>query len=80
MLRTGQEVIIGVVRDEQFGPLIMFGAGGVEVESRRDVAFGLAPLSHVEVENLIDATFAGKRLRGFRGSPPADREAVIDRI
>jgi len=80
MLRSGQEVIIGVVRDEQFGPLIMFGAGGVEVEGQRDVAFGLAPLSRAAAEKLIDKTFAGKRLRGFRGSPPADREAVIDRV
>jgi acetyl coenzyme A synthetase (ADP forming)-like protein len=80
MLRAGQEVIVGAVRDEQFGPLIMFGAGGVEVEGQRDVAFGLAPLSRAEAEKMIDATFAGRRLRGFRGSPPADREAVIDRI
>ena len=80
MLRTGQEVIIGAVRDEQFGPLIMFGAGGVEVEGQRDVAFGLAPLSRVEAEKMIEATFAGRRLRGFRGLPPADREAVIDRV
>jgi acetyltransferase len=80
MLRDGQEVIIGAIRDEQFGPLIMFGAGGVEVEGQRDVAFGLAPLSRAEAKQMIDATFAGKRLRGFRGSPPADREAVIDRV
>jgi acetyl coenzyme A synthetase (ADP forming)-like protein len=80
MLQGGQEVIIGAVRDEQFGPLIMFGAGGVEVEGQRDVAFGLAPLSRGEAEKMIDATFAGKRLRGFRGSAPADRDAVIDRV
>jgi acetyltransferase len=80
MLRAGQEVIIGAVRDEQFGSLIMFGAGGVEVEGQRDVAFGLAPLSRAEAEKMIEATFAGRRLRGFRGSAPADREAVIDRV
>ena len=80
MVRHGQEVIVGAVRDEQFGPLIMFGAGGVEVEGRRDVAFGLAPLSRAAAETMIDATFAGKKLRGFRGSAPADREAVIDRV
>ena len=80
MVRHGQEVIVGAVRDEQFGPLIMFGAGGVEVEGRRDVAFGLAPLSRAAAETMIDATFAGKQLRGFRGSAPADREAVIDRV
>ncbi len=77
---NGQEVIVGMTRDEQFGPLLMFGAGGVEVEGQRDVAFGLAPLSRDEAERLIEATFAGRKLRGFRGSPPADREAVLDRL
>jgi len=80
MLRDGQEVIIGAVRDEQFGPLIMFGAGGVDVEGQRDVAFGLAPLTRLEAERMIEATFAGRRLCGLRGSPPVDREAVIDRV
>jgi acetyltransferase len=80
MLHQGQEVIVGAVHDEQFGPLIMFGAGGVEVEGKRDVAFGLAPLSRTEAEQLIDKTFAGRRLRGFRGSLPLDRKAVIDRV
>jgi acetyltransferase len=80
MLRGGQEVIVGAMRDEQFGPLIMFGAGGVEVEGQRDVAFALAPLSRAEAEQLLDQTFAGRRLRGFRGSAAADRDAVIDRV
>ncbi len=77
MVKHGHEVIIGAVRDEQFGPLMMFGAGGVEVEGARDVAFGLAPLSRSEAEKMIEATFAGRRLRGYRNIPPADREAVI---
>ena len=80
MLRGGHEVIIGAVRDEQFGPLIMFGAGGVDVEGQRDVAFGLAPLTRREAERMVEATFAGRRLRGLRGLPPVDREAVIDRV
>ncbi len=78
MVRHGQEVIVGAVRDEQFGPLIMFGAGGIEVEGARDVAFGLAPLSREEAEAMVDATFAGRRLRGYRSLPPADRDAAID--
>jgi acetyltransferase len=76
----GQEVIVGMVRDAQFGPLLMCGAGGVEVEGRRDVAFALAPLSRADAGALLDSTFAGRKLRGFRGSPAADREAVIDRL
>jgi acetyltransferase len=78
MVLHGQEVIIGAVRDEQFGPLMMFGAGGIEVEGARDVAFGLAPLSRSDAEKMIEATFAGQRLRGYRNIPAADREAVIN--
>ncbi|HEY4691442.1 MAG TPA: acetate--CoA ligase family protein [Anaerolineae bacterium] len=80
MVLKGQEVIVGVARDEQFGPLAMFGAGGIEVEGRRDVVFGLAPLPRDEAEEMIDSTFAGRRLRGFRSIPPADREAAIDAL
>jgi len=80
MVLKGQEVIIGAVRDPQFGPLIMFGAGGIEVEGMRDVAFGLAPLSREEAEAMVDRTFAGRRLRGYRNIPPADRAAAIDAL
>lgn len=77
MADEGQEVIVGMVRDEQFGPLVMFGSGGIEVEASRDVAFALAPLSRTEAEALLDGTWAGRRLRGYRSAPPADREAVL---
>ncbi len=80
MAEEGQEVIVGVVRDEQFGPLVMFGAGGIEVEASRDVAFALAPLSRREAEGLLDDTWAGRRLRGYRSAPPADREAVLQAV
>ncbi len=78
MLPEGQEVIIGAVQDEQFGPLVMFGSGGVEVEELKDVAFALAPLSHEEAEYLLESTWAGRKLRGYRNLPPADRQAVLD--
>jgi acetyltransferase len=77
-LHGGQEVIVGFVRDEQFGPMLMFGTGGVEVEALQDVAFELAPLSREEAEAMIERTLAGRKLRGFRSSAPADRETVID--
>ena len=80
MLGAGQEVIVGMVRDPQFGPLMMFGSGGVEVEGLKDVAFSLAPLSAQETGRMLDATWAGRKLAGFRNLPPADREAVVDAL
>ena len=74
----GQEVIAGAVRDLQFGPLMMFGSGGVEVEGLRDVAFALAPLTRAEALKMIRRTWAGKKLAGFRSISPADEEAVVD--
>ncbi len=78
MLPEGQEVIVGAVQDTQFGALVMFGAGGTEVEGVKDVAFALAPLPRVEADAMIDATWAGRKLRGFRNLPPADRSAATE--
>ena len=80
MLPEGQEVIIGVIQDPQFGPLVMFGSGGVEVEGLKDVEFALAPLSRKEASRLIEDTWAGKKLRGYRNIPAADRESVLDAL
>jgi len=77
MITIGQEVIIGAVQDPQFGPLVMFGSGGVEVEGLRDVEFALAPVTPGEAEGLLAATWAGRRLGGFRNLPPGDRAAVV---
>jgi acetyltransferase len=55
----------------------MFGSGGVEVEGLKDVAFGLAPLSCDEAGQMLDSTWAGRRLRGYRNLPPADRAAML---
>ncbi len=74
----GQEVIVGMVRDPQFGAMMMFGSGGVEVEGLKDVAFALAPLDQAEAEKMIRKTWAGRKLKGFRNIPPADEESVID--
>jgi acetyltransferase len=80
MVEPGQEVILGMVRDAQFGPMVMFGSGGVEVEGLHDVAFALAPMTRGEAVALIDSTWAGRRLKGYRKIPPADREAVLDSL
>lgn len=80
MIPEGQEVIIGAVQDSQFGPLVMFGSGGVEVEGLKDVEFALAPLSIEEAEWMLNKTWAGRKLRGFRHLPPADRAAVVEAL
>ena len=79
-IEEGQEVIIGAVRDSQFGPLMMFGSGGVEAEGLKDVSFGLAPLDEFEAEKMLQKTWAGKKLAGYRSIPPADKAAVIDAL
>jgi acetyltransferase len=80
MARPGREVIVGAVRDPQFGPLVMFGSGGVYVELLKDVSFRLAPVARSEAEAMIEETLAGKLLAGLRGQPPADKSAVADVI
>jgi acetyltransferase len=78
MIPPGQEVILGAVQDPQFGALVMFGSGGVEVEGLNDVAFALAPLQPSDAEELLERTWAGRKLHGYRSLPPADRNAVLD--
>lgn len=78
MLPDGVDVIVGALADPQFGPLLVFGSGGVEVEGLRDTAFALAPLSWADADALLDSTWAGRRLRGYRSLPPADRAAVVE--
>jgi acetyltransferase len=78
MIPPGQEVIIGATQDEQFGTLVMFGSGGVEVEALQDVGFALAPITEHEIDHLLETTWAGRKLGGYRNLPPADRQAVVD--
>jgi acetyltransferase len=80
MIPSGQDVIIGAIQDPQFGPLVMFGSGGIEVEGLKDVQFALAPLSSAEANQMLANTWAGKKLRGFRSLNPADQEAVVNTI
>ncbi|MBI3739446.1 MAG: acetate--CoA ligase family protein, partial [Chloroflexi bacterium] len=77
-IESGQEVIVGVVRDPTFGPLVMFGSGGVEAEGLKDVAFALGLLSPLEAEEMMRKTWAGRKLDGFRNIPAADKSAVQD--
>lgn len=80
MAPKGQEVIIGMRRDPNFGLLMMFGLGGIYVELFGDVSFRVAPLSRGDALEMIHNTRAGKLLTGFRGLPHADLDAVVDTI
>ncbi len=80
MAPRGIEVIIGGIIDNQFGPVVMFGLGGVFVELFKDIAFGLAPLKRNEALRLIRQIKGYKLLEGYRGSPPVDLDAVINII
>jgi len=78
MLADGVEVIIGATKDPVFGHAMMFGLGGIFVEALRDVSFRIAPLSRTDAEEMIDEIAGHRVLRGLRGQPAADREAIID--
>ena len=76
MVADGKEVIIGMKRDPTFGPLIMFGMGGVFVELFNDVAFRIAPLTMTDVNEMIKGTKAFQLLKGWRGSEAYDISAI----
>lgn len=80
MVVGGTEVILGAVNEPGFGPVVMFGAGGIYAEVFGDVAFRLAPLSRDDANDLIDATRISRILTGARGLPAGDREALVDAI
>ena len=80
MMRGGVETIIGTLRDPVFGPMVMFGLGGIAVELFRDVAFASAPLTPRRAEALIAASRGALLLDGWRGSPPLDRPALVDAL
>ncbi len=76
----GTETIIGIHRDPKFGPMLMFGLGGIYVEAYRDVSFRLAPIRELGARNMIQQIRGGKILEGFRGQPPRDVEAIAECI
>ncbi len=76
MAKKGQEVIIGTKLDDQFGPVIMFGIGGVMVEVLKDVAFRVLPISPRSAKMMINEIKGVALLDGFRGSPPVDKKAI----
>lgn len=80
MAPQGVEVIVGGVMDNQFGPVVMFGLGGIFVELFKDVAFGLAPLTPEGALWLVQQTKGHRLLRGYRGKPPLDIDMLVQTI
>lgn len=78
MVTGGRETIAGVTRDPSFGPLVMFGLGGIFVEVLRDVIFRVAPINRREAADMIAGLRGAKLLDALRGAPPADRRAIED--
>jgi len=80
MVEGGKEVIIGFSRDPQFGPLVMFGMGGVYVEVLKDVKFALTPLSRKEIRELVTGIRSFPLLSGTRGEKEKDLDALYEVI
>ncbi len=76
----GVETILGLNRDPQFGPILMFGLGGIYVEVLKDVTFRLAPIRELGAQRMVESIKAVQILRGVRGQPAADMNALIECI
>jgi acetyl coenzyme A synthetase (ADP forming)-like protein len=78
MAASGVETIIGIKRDPQFGPLIMFGTGGIYVEVFKDVSFRICPIREGSARHMISEIKGHKLLEGYRGKGPADTEKIVE--
>jgi acyl-CoA synthetase (NDP forming) len=76
----GTECVIGVSHDDLFGPVIMFGLGGVFIEVFRDVSFRVPPFDKDEARRMVDEVVGSALLRGARGRPKGDIKALVDTI
>ncbi len=80
MAPAGQEMVIGGVRDPQFGPLVMVGLGGIFVEVLADVAFRICPIDRRDAEEMLDELKGAAILKGTRGRKPVSREAIVEAL
>lgn len=80
MMTGCEELILGIKRDPSFGPVLMFGMGGIFVEIFKDVSFGVAPLGREEAVSMIERTKAFEILKGSRGRAARDIESIVDAI
>jgi acyl-CoA synthetase (NDP forming) len=78
MARSGIEIIIGVFRDAQFGPVIMFGLGGIFVEVLKDVSFRIIPIARRDAAEMISEIKGYPLLKGYRGMEPANLSSLED--
>jgi len=80
MAEPGTEVIIGMTKDPSFGPVLMFGLGGIFVEVMKDVAFRIVPLEKIDATEMIDEIKGKKLLEGYRGQDPVDKANLADML
>jgi acyl-CoA synthetase (NDP forming) len=80
MAPPGQEVVIGGLRDPQFGPMVMVGLGGIFVEVLADVAFRICPITRLDAEEMLGELKGAAMLNGARGRKPASRAAIVDAL
>ena len=78
MAPASTEVIVGSTKDPQFGPALMFGLGGIFVEVLKDVTFRIAPITESDAKEMITEVKAYPILKGYRGQPPADIDAIVN--
>jgi len=78
MAPASTEVIVGSTKDPQFGPALMFGLGGIFVEVLKDVTFRIAPITESDAREMITEVKAYPILKGYRGQPPADIDAIVN--
>ncbi len=79
-LEGGRETIVGVGTDPAFGPIVMFGLGGIYVEALADVAFRIHPVTALDADEMVGSIRAHRLLEGFRGEPPVSRSAIVEVI
>jgi len=80
MVTNGVEVIVGVSYDDQLGPMLLFGSGGVLVEIYQDIALRRCPITPAEAVEMISEVKGARLLRGFRGRPAADLDALVETL
>lgn len=80
MVPSGLEILVGMNRDPQFGPLVTFGLGGIYVETLKDVTFRIAPFSSQEAKQMLSEIRSHALLDGVRGEPPVDKESIIETL